>query len=49
MPSSTAKKSNAIAKIQLAYGNDLALFYQQISESYGNKMIIVSVSFYPCV
>ena len=49
MLSSTETKSNEIAQTQLSYGNDFALFDQQISEGYRNEMIIVSVSFYPCV
>jgi hypothetical protein len=47
MPSSTSKKSNAIAKTRLPYGSNLALFDQQISEGYRNEMIIVSVSSTP--
>ena len=49
VPSSNSKKSNAIAKTRLPYGNNLAFFDQQISESYRNEMIIISVSFYPRV
>ena len=41
MLSSTETKSNEIAQTQLSYGNDFALFDQQISEGYRNEMIIV--------